>query len=37
MLKRADSPYLAGRKKGELWKWKLDPLTNRRSGMIYAQ
>ncbi|MDO1513239.1 ATP-dependent DNA ligase [Maribacter confluentis] len=27
MLKRKDSPYLAGRKKGDWWKWKVDPLT----------
>ena len=36
MLKRADSPYLAGRKKGDWWKWKLDPLTI-DAVMIYAQ
>lgn len=36
MLKRADSPYLAGRKKGDWWKWKLDPLTV-DAVMIYAQ
>ncbi len=36
MLKRLDSPYLAGRKKGDWWKWKLDPLTI-DSVMIYAQ
>ncbi|WP_027285599.1 cisplatin damage response ATP-dependent DNA ligase [Rubritepida flocculans] len=27
MLKRRDSPYLAGRVKGLWWKWKRDPLT----------
>ncbi len=27
MLKRRDSPYHAGRKKGDWWKWKIDPLT----------
>ncbi|MEM8999495.1 MAG: ATP-dependent DNA ligase [Bacteroidota bacterium] len=27
MLKRNDSPYQVGRKKGDWWKWKVDPLT----------
>lgn len=36
MLKRRDSPYLAGRKKGDWWKWKLDPLSI-DAVMIYAQ
>ena len=36
MLKRLDAPYLAGRKKGGWWKWKLDPLTI-DAVMIYAQ
>jgi len=27
MLKRKDSPYLIGRKKGDWWKWKVDPLS----------
>ncbi len=36
MLKRKDSPYLSGRKKGDWWKWKLDPLTV-DAVMIYAQ
>lgn len=27
MLKKLDSPYLVGRKKGAWWKWKVDPLT----------
>ncbi|KGO91357.1 ATP-dependent DNA ligase [Flavobacterium subsaxonicum] len=25
MFKRMDSPYLVGRKKGDWWKWKLEP------------
>ncbi|ARC89928.1 ATP-dependent DNA ligase [Rhodovulum sp. MB263] len=36
MLKRAGAPYLAGRRKGDWWKWKLDPLTV-DAVMIYAQ
>ena len=36
MLKRSDSPYLSGRKKGDWWKWKLDPLTI-DAVLIYAQ
>ena len=36
MLKRLDSPYLAGRKRGDWWKWKVDPLTI-DAVMIYAQ
>lgn len=36
MLKRKDSPYRDGRKKGDWWKWKLDPLTV-DAVMIYAQ
>ena len=36
MLKRADSPYLVGRKKGDWWKWKVDPLTV-DAVLIYAQ
>ena len=36
MLKRRDSPYRIGRKKGDWWKWKLDPLTI-DAVMIYAQ
>ncbi len=36
MLKRRDSPYLTGRKKGDWWKWKIDPLTI-DAVMIYAQ
>lgn len=27
MLKRNDSTYQVGRKKGDWWKWKVDPLT----------
>lgn len=26
MIKRKDSPYLVGRKKGDWWKWKIEPL-----------
>ena len=36
MLKRKDAPYQAGRKKGDWWKWKVDPLTI-DAVMIYAQ
>ena len=36
MIKRRASPYLSGRKKGDWWKWKLDPLTV-DAVMIYAQ
>jgi len=36
MLKRMDSPYLSGRKRGDWWKWKIDPLTI-DAVMIYAQ
>ena len=36
MLKRGTSPYLAGRKKGDWWKWKVDPLSV-DAVMIYAQ
>jgi DNA ligase 1 len=27
MLKKADSPYVVGRKKGSWWKWKIEPFT----------
>ncbi|WP_434387491.1 ATP-dependent DNA ligase [Melittangium boletus] len=27
MLKRLESPYLHGRKRGDWWKWKIDPFT----------
>ncbi|HXI01307.1 MAG TPA: ATP-dependent DNA ligase [Sphingobacteriaceae bacterium] len=36
MLKRLDSPYLTGRKRGDWWKWKVDPLSV-DAVMIYAQ
>ncbi len=36
MLKRGDSPYRSGRKKGDWWKWKVDPLMI-DAVMIYAQ
>jgi DNA ligase 1 len=36
MLKRADSPYLAGRVKGHWFKWKRDPLTA-DCVLMYAQ
>ncbi len=36
MLKRAASPYHVGRKRGDWWKWKLDPWTV-DAVMIYAQ
>jgi DNA ligase-1 len=36
MLKRLDSPYLTGRKRGAWWKWKVDPLSV-DAVMIYAQ
>ncbi|MCK0166312.1 ATP-dependent DNA ligase [Jannaschia sp. S6380] len=36
MLKRRDSPYHVGRKKGDWWKWKLDPLSI-DAVMVYAQ
>jgi DNA ligase-1 len=36
MLKRADSPYLAGRQKGLWWKWKRDPLSI-DAVLMYAQ
>ncbi|TNF20678.1 MAG: ATP-dependent DNA ligase [Rhodobacteraceae bacterium] len=36
MIKRRASPYLAGRKRGDWWKWKVDPLTI-DAVMIYAQ
>jgi DNA ligase-1 len=36
MLKRRDAPYREGRRKGDWWKWKLDPLTI-DAVMIYAQ
>ena len=36
MLKRKNSIYKAGRKRGDWWKWKVDPLTI-DAVMIYAQ
>lgn len=36
MLKRKDSPYRHGRKRGDWWKWKIDPLTI-DAVLIYAQ
>jgi DNA ligase-1 len=36
MLKRNDSPYQAGRKKGDWWKWKVAPLTA-DAVLVYAQ
>jgi DNA ligase-1 len=36
MLKRADSPYLPGRPRGQWWKWKRDPLTI-DAVLMYAQ
>jgi DNA ligase-1 len=36
MIKRKDSTYQVGRKRGDWWKWKIDPLTI-DAVMIYAQ
>ena len=36
MIKRRDAPYGVGRKKGDWWKWKIDPFTL-DAVMIYAQ
>jgi DNA ligase-1 len=36
MLKHKDSTYRSGRRKGDWWKWKVDPLTI-DAVMIYAQ
>ncbi|MBD0294216.1 MAG: ATP-dependent DNA ligase, partial [Flavisolibacter sp.] len=36
MLKKKSSPYQVGRKRGDWWKWKVDPLTI-DAVMIYAQ
>ena len=36
MLKRRDSPYRHGRKRGDWWKWKVDPLTV-DAVLVYAQ
>jgi len=35
MIKKADSTYQSGRKRGDWWKWKVDPLTV-DAVMIYA-
>jgi len=36
MLKKLDSPYHTGRKRGDWWKWKINPYTV-DTVMIYAQ
>jgi DNA ligase-1 len=36
MLKKKNSPYLIGRRRGDWWKWKVDPLTI-DAVLIYAQ
>lgn len=36
MLKRRDSTYQSGRRRGDWWKWKIDPLTI-DAVLIYAQ
>lgn len=36
MLKRRDSPYRIGRKRGDVWKWKLDPRSV-DAVLLYAQ
>jgi DNA ligase-1 len=36
MLKRLVSPYQAGRRRGDWWKWKIDPLTI-DAVLLYAQ
>jgi len=36
MIKRLDSPYQVGRRKGHWWKWKIDPLTV-DAVIMYAQ
>lgn len=36
MLKRRDSPYRTGRKRGDWWKWKVDPYTI-DAVLMYAQ
>jgi DNA ligase-1 len=36
MLKRKQSPYQTGRKRGDWWKWKIDPLVI-DAVMVYAQ
>ncbi len=36
MLKRAESSYQSGRRRGDWWKWKIDPLTI-DAVLLYAQ
>lgn len=36
MLKRKSAPYLTGRRKGDWWKWKVDPLSI-DAVLVYAQ
>ncbi|HEY4111712.1 ATP-dependent DNA ligase [Puia sp.] len=36
MLKRRSSPYQVGRKRGDWWKWKIDPLVI-DAVLVYAQ
>ena len=36
MLKRLSSPYQSGRRRGDWWKWKIDPFTI-DAVLIYAQ
>jgi DNA ligase 1 len=36
MLKRRASPYQVGRRRGDWWKWKIDPLTI-DAVLVYAQ
>ena len=36
MFKRLDSPYRVGRRRGDWWKWKIDPYTV-DAVLIYAQ
>jgi DNA ligase-1 len=36
MLKRKSAPYVAGRRKGDWWKWKVDPYTL-DAVLVYAQ
>jgi DNA ligase-1 len=36
MLKRRDAPYRAGRKRGDWWKWKIEPFTC-DAVLLYAQ
>jgi DNA ligase-1 len=36
MLKRRSSPYQVGRRRGDWWKWKIDPLTI-DAVLLYAQ